>query len=102
MIHVIAAIEVAQGRRNDLLSVVRELVPKVLEEDGCIEYGPAVDVDASMDIQGDLRENVVVMVEKWESVAALKAHMTVPHMAEFLGEVKEMVKGLSLQILEPA
>ena len=42
------------------------------------------------------------MVEKWDSVAALKAHMTVPHMEEFLAEVKEMIQGLSLQILEPA
>ena len=102
MIHVIAAIEVAEGRRDDLLALVRELVPKVLEEDGCLDYGPTVDVQTSMEIQGDVRENVLVMVERWESVDALKAHMTVPHMATFLAEAKEMVQGLSLQILEPA
>ncbi len=102
MIHVIAAIEVAEGRRDDLLALVRELVPKVLEEDGCLEYGPTVDVQTSMEIQGYVREHVLVMVERWESVDALKAHMTVPHMATFLAEAKEMVQGLSLQILEPA
>ena len=40
MIVVIATIETAPGRRNDLLAIFRGLVPKVHAEQGCLEYTP--------------------------------------------------------------
>ena len=102
MIHVIAVVETAEGRRDDLLAVFRDLVPKVLDEKGCLEYGPAVDLPTSFSIQGEPRENVVVVVEKWENIEALETHLVAPHMVEFRNQVKEMVKHTGLQILEPA
>ena len=44
MIHVLATIEIAPGRREDFLSAFDEVVPDVRAEAGCIEYGPAVDI----------------------------------------------------------
>ncbi len=102
MIYVIAAIEAAEGRRDDLLGVFRALVPKVVAEEGCVEYGLAIDLATSFSLQNALRENVVVVVEKWESIEMLEAHLTAPHMLEFRDQVKEMVEGTTLQILEPA
>ncbi len=102
MIHVIAAVETAEGRRDDLLDVFRALVPKVLGEEGCLEYGTAVDLATSFSLQGEPRENVVMVVEKWESIEALEAHLVAPHMLEFRDKVKEIVQGTTLQILEPA
>ena len=102
MIYVIATVEAAEGRRDDLLDVFRALVPKVLDEEGCLEYGLAVDLATSFSIQGEPRKNVVVVVEKWESIEALEAHLVAPHMNEFRNQVKEMVQGTTLQILEPA
>ena len=48
-----------------------------------------------------LRENVVTMVEKWESLAALEAHLASPHMAEFRRQTEPLRISLSLQILQP-
>jgi quinol monooxygenase YgiN len=99
MICVIATIETAPGRRDELLKVFEGLVPKVLAEQGCIEYAPMVDLPND---KIPLRENVVTMVEKWESLAALEAHLASPHMAEFRNQTAPLRLSLSLQILQPA
>lgn len=102
MIHVIATIEVRPGARDAFLAEFRRLVPLVCAEAGCIEYGPAVDVASGIVVQGAIRENVVVIIEKWDSLAALKTHLQAPHMAEYRTAVKDFVAGVQLQILEPA
>jgi quinol monooxygenase YgiN len=99
MICVIATITTAAGRRDDLLTVFRGLVPKVLAENGCIEYTPMVDVPSSMTT---VRSDVVTVVEKWESIAALEAHLKTPHMAEFRQQTEPLRLSLSLQILHAA
>ena len=102
MICVIATIQVAAGRRDDFLTLFRALVPKVQAEDGCVEYGPTVDVETSFEVQIPVRPNVVIVVEKWESVAALERHLIAPHMVEFRESAKQLVENLSLQVVEPA
>jgi quinol monooxygenase YgiN len=101
MIHVIAAIEVAEGRRDDFLAEFRKVVPLVHQEQGCIEYGPTIDTPADVAAQPGLRPNVVTVVEKWESLAALKAHLVAPHMMEYRARVKEIVRGATIHVLEP-
>jgi len=44
---------------------------------------------------------VVTIVEKWDSVAALEAHLIAPHMREFRTQVKPWVVSTSLQVLTP-
>jgi quinol monooxygenase YgiN len=44
----------------------------------------------------------VTIVEKWESVAALEAHLKAPHMAAYRERVKPFVRRVRLRILEPA
>jgi quinol monooxygenase YgiN len=102
MIHVIATIEVAPGRRGDFLEAFHRLVPLVLNEEGCIQYGPAIDTVTDISAQGPVRENVVVVVEQWKSLTALKAHLAAPHMAAYRNQVAEIVKSMTLQVLEPA
>jgi len=102
MICVLATIETVTGRRDDLLAAFRELVPKVLAEKGCIEYAPMIDVPSGLDAQPPVRPNVVTMVEKWESLAALEAHLGASHMAAFLRQIEPMRLSMSLQILESA
>jgi len=102
MIHVIATIELAQGRRQAFLEEFHKIVSEVRQEDGCIEYGPAVDVATDLGAQQPVRENVVTVIEKWESIAALKAHMSAPHMQQYRSKVKEWVLSTKLFILEPA
>ncbi len=102
MIYVIATIEVKPGRRGAFLEEFHRLMPKVRAEEGCIEYGPAVDVDSGIPAQGAARENVVVILEKWENLDRLRAHLAAPHMAEYRERVKDLVANVSLQVLEPA
>jgi quinol monooxygenase YgiN len=45
---------------------------------------------------------VVTVVEKWESIEALEAHLIAPHMIEHRKGVKGLVKETSLRILAPA
>ena len=102
MIHVIATITVKPGRREAFLAEFHRIVPLVHAEAGCIEYGPTVDVASGMSVQGPPRENVAVIIEKWESLDALKAHTNAPHMAEYRVRVKDLVESVVLQILMPA
>ena len=102
MIFVIASVELKQGKRDDFLDEFRKIVPLVREERGCLEYGPTVDVATNIAAQGEVRENVVTVVEKWQSIEDLEAHLIAPHMMEYRGKVKDMVAGTRLQILEPA
>ena len=102
MIHVLATIQVARGTREAFLEQFRELMPHVLAEDGCIEYGPAVDVHTPLAIQEPVREDVVMVIEKCDSVETLLAHTQAPHMAEYRSRVKDYVVGVALQVLAPA
>ena len=99
MISVIATISLKPGTRADFLKVFNANVPAVLAENGCAEYFPAVDVDAKLDAQSK-DENAVVVIEKWESLDALHAHLQALHMVEFREKAGDMIQGISLKVLE--
>ncbi|MBI2806355.1 MAG: antibiotic biosynthesis monooxygenase [Planctomycetes bacterium] len=102
MIHVIATITVKPGQRDAFLAEFHRIVPLVHAEAGCLEYGPTVDVASGLSMQGPPRENIAVIIEKWESLDALKAHTQAPHMADYRVRVKDLVESVTLQILAPA
>ncbi len=102
MITVIATIEVAPSARPQLLEEFARIVPLVRAEPGCLSYVPSVDVETEIPVQPPLRENVVVVVEQWESVEALKKHLETPHMREYRERVKDIVKSVVLHAVEPA
>lgn len=101
MIFVIATVEVKPGKREVFLAEFHKNIPNVRAERGCIEYGPTVDVKTDIKAQIPFRENVVTIVEKWESLPALQAHLVAPHMATYRERVKDYVAGVTLQVLEP-
>jgi quinol monooxygenase YgiN len=101
MIHVIATVELKPGMRQAFLAEFHRNMPNVRAEVGCIEYGPAVDLPTEIKVQIPLRETVVTVVEKWENLEALYAHLKAPHMATYRERVKEMVVGTTLQVLQP-
>jgi quinol monooxygenase YgiN len=102
MIHVIATIELAPGRREAFLSEFRRLVPQVRAESGCLEYGATIDVQTGIAAQPPVREDVVTVVEKWETLEALQQHLVAPHMQEYRAKVKDMVRKIELRVLQPA
>ena len=102
MIHVIARIELNENCREEFLEICGRNVPNVKAEEGCLAYEPTIDVDSGLPIQEELRDNVVTVVEAWESLNHLHQHLKMPHMTEYREAVKDLVKGVSLQVLEPA
>lgn len=102
MIHVIATIELAPGTREAYLTEFRKIIADVRAEKGCIEYGPAVDATTDLSNQAKVGPDKVVVVEKWENVAALKAHSVSPHMQVYRVNVKDYVRSVDLRVLDPA
>jgi quinol monooxygenase YgiN len=102
MIHVIASIELKTNSREAFLSVLKNNVPNVKAEEGCLAYQPAVDIDSGLTVQGVVRENVVTIVEAWKSLEHLVAHLTTPHMATYRDAVPDYVENVSVQIMSPA
>ena len=102
MIHVLATITVKPGKRDEFLREFHRIMPMVHAEAGCIEYGPTVDVASGLSMQASLRDHVAVIIEKWETLEALKAHSQAPHMAEYRVRVKDLVESVTLQVLAPA
>lgn len=101
MIYVIATVQLNEGSRDNFLKIFHALVPQVRAEEGCLEYGPTIDIATNIGIQPPPRENVVVIVEKWASVEALEKHLMTPHMNEYRKTVKDLVQGMTIQILQP-
>lgn len=99
MVIVVATVTCTSGHRNDFLAEFRKIVPEVLQEVGCIEYGPTVDAATDIGNQ-NTDESRVTIVEKWESVDALKAHLVAPHMLAYRPKVKDFVTSSELRILE--
>ena len=102
MIHVIAEIEVQPGKRDEFLRQFHQLVPQVRQEEGCLEYGPALDLATTLSNQPPVRENVVTVIEKWESLEALERHLIAPHMVQYRSQVKDLVVHTQIRVLQPA
>jgi quinol monooxygenase YgiN len=101
MIHVIATVELHPGTRDPFLAEFRKLMPLVHAEKGCIEYGLAVDLPAGLAAQPPIRENTILVIEKWSDLHALEVHLRAPHMADYRKNVKDYVAALTLQVLQP-
>jgi len=101
MVHVIATVELAPGTREKFLSEFRKIIPEVRAEAGCIEYGPAVDAKTDIPIQFRLGADKVVVIEKWESEDALKAHAAAPHMKAYGEKNKDLIAGRVLHVVKP-
>ena len=102
MIHVLAIITAKPGKRDEILTHFRANMPAVHAEDGCIEYQPVVDADGFGAFQTKLGPDTFVVVEKWASADALKAHGAAPHMAAYGAKTREMVANRAIHILAGA
>ena len=50
----------------------------------------------------NLEPDVVTVIEKWNTLEDLKAHLVAPHMLAFRERVKGMVEDVTLKVLESA
>ena len=102
MIHVVAIITAKPGQREKILEAFRANIPAVRAEDGCIEYGPAIDADGLGSFQTKFGPDTFVVIEKWETMDDLKAHAAAPHMAAYGAKTKELLASRVIHILSPA
>ena len=101
MITVIASISVKEPYLNDFLAIFKNNIAAVLQEDGCIEYYPTIDLPTDIGPQQQ-DSRIVTIIEKWESVEQLNMHLIAPHMLEYRKATDHMVEGVTLKILQAA
>ena len=101
MINVIASVQIKEGLVQEFLELFKSNIPNVLAEKGCIEYSPTIDIPTGFPPQ-ELNENVITIIEKWDSLEDLQAHMSSSHMVEFQKKEKEFVEKVSLKVLKEA
>jgi quinol monooxygenase YgiN len=99
MIYVLASVSVKEGKRAEFLDIFKANVANVLEEKGCIEYRPTVDLATDIPPQ-ELDPNQVTIIEKWDSLDDLKNHLSAPHMLTYRELVSDLVVKVSLKVLQ--
>lgn len=99
MISVIASIHVKEGQLDKFIEIFKSNIPAVLEEKGCIEYIPTVDMPTGLPPQ-ELNETVVTIIEKWRSVEDLKAHLSSQHMLEYKEKTNDLVESMAIKVLK--
>ncbi len=102
MIHVVAIITAKPGMRGGILEAFRANMSAVHAEKGCIEYGPAIDAEGVGSFQAKFGPDTFVVIEKWESLDALKAHGASPHMAAYAARTRDMIQSRVIHVLSPA
>ena len=100
-VHVVAVITAKPGMRAKVLEAFQANMPAVRAEDGCIEYEATVDAEGAGAVQTPFGDDTFVVVEKWESMEALKAHAAAPHMAAYAAKVKDMLANRVIHVLSP-
>ncbi|AME25988.1 MULTISPECIES: putative quinol monooxygenase [Burkholderiaceae] len=102
MIHVIATITANPGQRADILALFSKNQPAVLAEEGCISYEAVIDVPGAGAIQTPLGDDTFLVIERWESIDALKAHAASAHMAEYGRNTGSFVAKRAINVLQVA
>lgn len=85
---------------SDYIAKTLSVVPAVRAENGCQMY--TLLEDAKTDWEKPMRfgERTLWMVEKWDSIDALKAHLEAPHMKAFGPTVRSMRSSGTFHVLQ--
>lgn len=98
-VHVLAIITTKPGDRKNVLDFVQGIEGTVRAERGCIEYQATIDHPDGLGFQTKLGEDTFVVIEKWESMDALKDHAASPHMAKYANQTRDLVTARTVHIL---
>ena len=101
-VHVLAIITAKPGLRDKILDAFQANVPAVHAEEGCIEYTATIDCEGVGSLQTEFGADTLVVVEKWASLDALKAHAAAPHMAAYAAKTKDMIASRVIHVWSPA
>jgi quinol monooxygenase YgiN len=101
MINVVAIIVTKPGLRAQVLELAAANRPAVRAEAGCIEYAATIDAADMPTSKATFGPDTFVVIEKWESLAALQAHAVAPHMVAYGAKTKDMLASRMIHVLEP-
>ena len=76
------------------------VIPTVRAENGCQMYTLLKDANTDWDKPMRFGERTFWMIKKWDSIDALKAHLSAPHMKAFGPTVAPMRKAGTFHVLE--
>jgi quinol monooxygenase YgiN len=102
MVHVLAIITAKPGMRDKILEAYRANVDAVRAENGCIAYEAVVDVAEGAPGFARFGDDSFVVVEKWASMDALRAHGAAPHMKAYGASVKDWTASRAIHVCENA
>ncbi len=102
MLHVIAILTAKPGMRAAMLAQFRANIPAVLAEEGCIEYRPAIDAEGIGRPQTEMGPDTFMVIEKWASLEAFRAHGAAPHMVAYAARVRDMLADRVVHVLGDA
>lgn len=100
MVHVVVTMRIKEGRMEAFLAACAALRPQVLQEPGCLSYDYTRDSPSPRDPQQPLEADRITLIERWESMEALKAHLETPHMRLAGAQMKEMRASAELRFME--
>lgn len=84
MVAVIAKIRVKEGKADELVRLLKDILPSVKQEEGTLYY--TVNRDRT-------DPNLVVVVEKYRDDAAFQAHSSTPYLGELFAKAQPLVSG---------
>ena len=77
-----------------------DVVPTVRNEKGCRVYTLLEDAKTDWDAPQRFGERTLWMLERWDSIDALKAHLQTPHMKAFGPTVRDMREKGTFHVLQ--
>jgi quinol monooxygenase YgiN len=85
---------------SDYIAKTMAVVPTVRAENCCQMYALLKDAETDWDKPQRFGERTLWMVEKWDSIDALKAHIAAPHMKAFGPTVRGMRRSGTFHVLQ--
>lgn len=81
-------------------AAVKEILEKVRSEPGCLMYSLMGDADTTWDAPQRCGDGVLWMIEHWDCINSLKAHLATPHMKAFGPVASPLRSGNTFHVLE--
>jgi quinol monooxygenase YgiN len=100
MIYVVVKVRVNEGKVREYIDLFKSVAETVRNEKGCVEYKPAVDAPGAPPDSVD--KNTVFILERWNSMEDLQAHLGTSHMEVYFEKQKDLVIDSEIRVLEEA